>query len=282
MKKIEVNGVTLAYEELGSGEDVVIASQNHFSPNYYARLLAQPPYHYHVYLLVMRGYGESTHVLSREPQDFTKLWSTDVIAFAEALGIKKFFYTGHSHGNYPGWYMCFHKPEVLRGFVSCDGILQFHMPHTGGTPAKAPAFDIASMIGDEEKIRRHVAREDSPTRNPDRLRRRQENQADAFQRWMTMSPEEFLINNENFAVTDAASQEELDEMTRHISVPVLLVNGGMDTLCTMEEVLHVGRLIPGAKLVMYQNLGHSGLHECPEMIAADADLFFRTREHYIP
>ena len=57
MKKIQVNGVTLAYEELGIGDNVVIASQNRFSPNYWARLLAQPPYHYHVYLLVMRGYA---------------------------------------------------------------------------------------------------------------------------------------------------------------------------------------------------------------------------------
>ena len=72
MKKIQVNGVTLAYEELGIGDNVVIASQNRFSPNYWARLLAQPPYHYHVYLLVMRGYGESTHIYSQEPQDFTK------------------------------------------------------------------------------------------------------------------------------------------------------------------------------------------------------------------
>ena len=43
MKKIQVNGVTLAYEELGIGDNVVIASQNRFSPNYRARLLAQPP-----------------------------------------------------------------------------------------------------------------------------------------------------------------------------------------------------------------------------------------------
>ena len=282
MKKISVNGVTLAYEELGSGDDVIIAAQNHFSPNYYARLLAEEPYHYHVYLLVMRGYGESTHIYSQEPQDFTRLWSEDVISFAEALGIRKFFYTGHSHGNYPGWYMCFHRPELLRGFVSCDGILQFHMPHTGGTPAKAPGFDIASMIGNEEEIRKVVSREDSPTQNPQRLERRKQNQADAFRRWMTMEPEEFLINNENFAVTDAKTPEELYQLVKRISVPVLLVNGGMDTVCTMEEVLQIGRMIPGAKLVMYQNMGHSGLHECPEMIAADADLFFRTREHYIP
>lgn len=282
MKKIQVNGVTLAYEELGIGDNVVIASQNRFSPNYWARLLAQPPYHYHVYLLVMRGYGESTHIYSQEPRDFTKLWSEDVIAFAQALGIEKFFYTGHSHGNYPGWYMCFHKPEVLRGFVSCDGILQFHIPHTGGTSSKAPGFDIASMVGDMEKIRRHVYKVDSPTQNPDRLRRRKENQEDSIDRWMTMKPEEFLINNENFAVTDATSPEELDKLVRNIHVPVLLINGMMDPISTMEEVMHVAGLIPGAKLVAYQNMGHSGLNECPDIIAADADLFFRTREHYIP
>ena len=45
-----------------------------------------------------------------------------------------------------------------------------------------------------------------------------------------MQPEEFLINNENFAVTDAASEDELYELVSHIAVPVLLINGGIDCL----------------------------------------------------
>lgn len=281
MKRIQVNGATLAYEEYGTGDKYLIASQNHFSANHYAKALAFPPYDYHVLFLVMRGYGESDHIYDQEPRDYTKIWSEDVIAFAQAMGIDKFYYTGHSHGNYPGWYMCFHCPDVLLGFASCDGILQFHMPHTGGTPAKAPSFDIKSMLGDEEQIRKKVFASDSPTQNPRRLDLRKQNQEDSLNRWLSMQPEEFLINNENFAVTDAATEEELDELTSHISVPVLLINGGMDAVSTMEEVLKVSRLIPGAKMVMYQNLGHSGLYEIPEMIAADIDLFFKTHEDFI-
>lgn len=172
MKKIKVNDVELAYEEFGTGTDYLIASQTHFSPGYYARLLAEPPYHYHVFLLTMRGYGKSTHIHTQEPRDYTKLWSEDVIAFAGAMGIDRFFYTGHSHGNYPGWYICFHRPELLRGFISCDGILQFHMPHTGGTPERDPHVKIEELIGNEEGIRKRVNREDVPTTNPLRLERR--------------------------------------------------------------------------------------------------------------
>ena len=282
MKKIEVNGAVLAYEEYGAGPDCVIASQNHFSVNHYAKALARPPYHYHVFLLVMRGYGESEHIHDPRPRDYTKIWSEDVAAFAQALGIRRFFYTGHSHGNYPGWYLCFHRPELLRGFASCDGILQFHVPHTGGAPEKAPGFEIRDLLGDEAAIRRLAAREDSPTQDPRRLARRRENQADALARWQGMAPEEFLINNENFAVTDDASQAELDERTRRIAVPVLLVNGGMDAVCPIEEAVRVAKLIPGAKLILYQNMGHSGLYECPEWIAADLDLFFRTHDGTVP
>ena len=32
---------------------------------------------------------------------------------------------------------------------------------------------------------------------------------------------------------------------------------------------------------MYQNIGHGGLYEIPEQIAADIDLFVRSRENYI-
>ena len=37
---------------------------------------------------------------------------------ADAMGIDKFFYTGHSHGAGIGWHLCMNHPERLRGFFA--------------------------------------------------------------------------------------------------------------------------------------------------------------------
>lgn len=48
-------------------------------------LLGKAPYDYHVFLIYMRGYGESDHIFDDKPHDYTKIWGEDVIAFAEKM-----------------------------------------------------------------------------------------------------------------------------------------------------------------------------------------------------
>lgn len=65
IKTIQVNGTTLAYQEFGQGDKYLLSMQNFFLTDCHASLLGQPPYDYHVFLVYMRGYGQSEHIFDR-------------------------------------------------------------------------------------------------------------------------------------------------------------------------------------------------------------------------
>ena len=97
IKTIDVNGVTLAYREYGSGDKYLLSTQNFFFKDSHMALLGQEPYDYHCFEVYMRGYGESSHIFDQERRDYAKIWGEDLIAFAKAMGIESFYYTGTSH-----------------------------------------------------------------------------------------------------------------------------------------------------------------------------------------
>ena len=181
MKTLEINGVTLAYEEYGSGNRYLISSQNFFFRDCHMALLGREPYHYHVFLIYTRGYGASTHIFDPTPRDYTTIWGKDVAAFAEAMGINSFYYTGISHGNWAGWYLALNRPELLRGFACGNGIAQFRDPDARTPVPPRPELDLDRVVGNREALEKMAWMENWPTNNPDRLRRRAGNHKEHLQ-----------------------------------------------------------------------------------------------------
>lgn len=77
---------------------------------------------------------------------------------------------------------------------------------------------------------------------------------------------------------DAKTREEFCETMAKISVPVLFLHGMLDPLAKIEDVVRLSQAIPGSQIKAYQNLGHGGGDECPEIFARDCDRFFRDTE----
>jgi len=276
-KKIIINGITLAYREYGSGDKVLLSAQNFFFEDCHMALLGQPPYDYHVFLIYTRGYGDSEHIFQEIPDNYAKIWGEDVIAFAQAMGIERFYYSGVSHGNWAGWYIAFFRPELLRGFVCCDGIAQYREPNRNAAPGYG-RLPVDEIVGNREALAKMAWIERWPTENPGRLKRRKENQEAHLEILMNRKREEFFVMNNDMSACGAASQEELDDRLRKIPVPVMLINGGKDEAARPEAVLHTALLIPGARMLLYQHLGHGGPDECPEMVARDCHRFFLDSE----
>lgn len=281
MKTINVNGVTLAYKEYGSGDKYLISTQNFFFEDCHMALLGQEPYDYHVFLIYMRGYGESTHIFETEPKNYTKIWGEDVIAFAEAMGIDSFYYSGISHGNWAGWYISFNRPELLRGFVCCDGIAQFRQPGNRNPVPPRPELDLDAIVGNREALAKMAWMEHWPTNNPERLARRAANYEEHLEILINRKKEEFTVRNNDMSACEAQTEEEFYKKIAAISVPLLLINGVLDPLAKVEDALKIAKLVPGARMLTYQHLGHGGPDECPEMIARDCDRFFRDVEDYV-
>jgi len=275
MPKIQVNGTTLHYEEYGSGDNVLISTQNFFFSGCHMELLSKPPYNYHVYLITMRGYGESEHVYDQPVRNWVPIWGEDVLAFAEALGIERFYYSGISHGNWAGWYIALHRPEVLRGFAAVNGIIQFTPPNAGKVFPPMQEVDWDSIVGDREALSKLAWNTSYPTSNERRLARREHCRKEHLEILVKRRKEEFLMRNTSMSCCDAESEEEMFRRLSNISIPVLILNGIRDNLSTPEQALRVAKVIPGAKLVMYEDFEHAGADECPEAVALECDRFFR-------
>ena len=278
MKTLEINGVTLAYEEYGSGNRYLISSQNFFFRDCHMALLGREPYHYHVFLIYTRGYGASTHIFDPTPRDYTTIWGKDVAAFAEAMGINSFYYTGISHGNWAGWYLALNRPELLRGFACGNGIAQFRGPDARTPVPPRPELDLDRVVGNREALEKMAWMENWPTNNPDRLRRRAGNHKEHLQILLNRKREEFTVRNTNMSCCDAKTREEFYETMAKIDVPVLFLHGMLDPLAKIEDVVRLSQAIPGSQIKAYQNLGHGGGDECPEIFARDCDRFFRDTE----
>ena len=278
MKTLEINGVTLAYEEYGSGNRYLISSQNFFFRDCHMALLGREPYHYHVFLIYTRGYGVSTHIFDPTPRDYTTIWGKDVAAFAEAMGINSFYYTGISHGNWAGWYLALNRPELLRGFACGNGIAQFRGPDARTPVPPRPELDLDRVVGNREALEKMAWMENWPTNNPDRLRRRAGNHKEHLQILLNRKKEEFTVRNTNMSCCDAKTREEFYETMAKIDVPVVFLHGMLDPLAKIEDVVRLSQAIPGSQIKAYQNLGHGGGDECPEIFARDCDRFFRDTE----
>ncbi len=279
IKTVKVNGVTLAYREYGSGDRYLLSTQNFFFKDSHMALLGQPPYDYHCFLIYMRGYGESEHIFDETLRDYAEVWGEDLIAFADVMGIKSFYYTGISHGNWAAWYTAFHRPELIRAYVCCDGIVQYHEERDLPAPLKKMRDRAEEYVGNKELLSRTAWIEKWPTENPERLRRRQANFEEHLDILMHRKKEEFALPMlGDMTGCHAKSQEELLERLREINFPVLIWEGGLDPLATPEAALEVAKAIPGAQYLMYQHLGHGGADEMPELTARDCDRFFKDVE----
>ena len=282
IKKLELEDVTLAYKEFGSGDRYLISTQNFFLSGCPGELLGNAPYDYHVFLIYMRGYGESTHIFDETPKDYTKIWGEDVIHFAEAMGIKSFYYTGISHGNWAGWYIAFHRPELLRGFVCVDGICQYRDKEEMEARMRSLApFDVDAVVGNEEVLEKMAWMENWPTDDPRRLAKRAANHAEHLQILMGRKREEFLVHNNNMSGCEVNSEAELYEKLAKLNFPLMIWNGALDPLAKVEDCLRIAVTVPGARLLTYAELGHGGADECPWLAARDIDRFFRDTEDRI-
>ena len=282
MKSICINGVSLAYEEYGTGDKYLLSTQNFFFRNCHMALLGQPPYDYHCYLIYTRGYAGSQHIFDPEPQDYTKIWGEDVVAFAKTMGISNFFYSGISHGNWAGWYIAFHYPELLRGFVCCDGICQYKSEKTGNMPQiQRNWMDIENTVGNRDALEKIAWQETWPTQNTGRLKRRAENHQEHLNILLDRKKEEFTVRNNNMTACDASSEEDFYNKLSQLHFPLMLLNGVLDPLSRVEDALKIAKVVPGCQLLTIQHWGHGGPDECPEITARICDRFFKDTENEI-
>ena len=109
-------GITLYYEERGSGNRHIISARSRLEhAASYTGILAGMGYH--VIEIQLRGYGKSTHISKDYGSGWYDIWADDVAKASGLLGVGQFVYTGVSHGAGVGWHLIRRHPEKLLAFA---------------------------------------------------------------------------------------------------------------------------------------------------------------------
>lgn len=257
MPKIEVaDGISLFYEDLGSGDKYVLSLMMDFPPKNTIRELAK--HGYHVLLITNRGIGKSTHVFENYGAEWFNIFADDVVAVADRLGIDKFVYAGCSHGAGTGWHIALRHPERLIAFIDMVG-----GPHN----IDEGIWSYRTM-GDKAPQRKPM---DPPTyEDPAVARRDAKNAAYRAQLMAEQTPEEKALDYKR-PLIGLGTEAKVCEALRTIQTPTLMLGGIEDPISRPDLMIRTAECLPHGKLVMYSGFGHSGpfgqlIEECTEEI----------------
>src|SRR5690349_11331078 len=110
MPKINVNGITVNYEQQGTGEPLILIPYLAADNACYAFQVAEYAKHFTCIALDLRGTGESD-----KPEGIwsTELFADDIAAFMQAAGIAKAHITGLSLGAACGMWLAAKYPDKV-------------------------------------------------------------------------------------------------------------------------------------------------------------------------
>jgi rifampin ADP-ribosylating transferase len=245
------DGLELPHVEHGARDGVPVVLLHAWldSSRYFEPLIAELPDRIRVFVFDQRGHGDA----SRPAHGYgVRDFADDVGAFMDALGLEAAVLAGASSGGYVAQRFAVDNPARVLGLALLGS------PRTLRGPRPAFADVVATL---EDPIDPAFVRElnEGLTARP--------------------IPETVMttICEENLKVParvwrDAfegllAAEPPLD--SGHISAPTLIVWGARDTILPRVDQEQMAAEIPGARLVIYDDVGHAPAVEAPERVASE-------------
>ena len=214
------------------------------------------PARYRAFALDQRGFGDSERPAGGYALD---QFAADAVAFLDAVGVARATVVGHSFGSFVARRMAETRPARVARLVL-----------------------IGSAVAPANEVMREVQRAVRPLTDP---------LPEAFVREFQAStihvpvPDAFFqgVVGESLKAPARVWRNALDGLLAaddaahlgRIAAPTLILWGERDALFSREEQAPLAAAIPGARLTVYPETGHSLQWERPERVAADLDAFLR-------
>lgn len=274
----KLKDTTLYYEEYGSGSRVILAAVQMFDPHRKGWPYDLAEEGFHVYVIQIRGYGQSEHVFEDYGEKWYDIWAGDVAEFADEKGIDRFLYTGASDGGGIGWHLCLRYPERLVGFAGLAA-----GPHSRSIGATSPSrkhdIDSAGSHTAVEQLARyrrqtvlHFA--DCFPDDPELKREFEEKAELVYRQKLEMAPEELKIQP-GIPLPWLKTDDEVLAALSTIRFPVLLINGMQDAMLPMRRAILPMGAIGKAKAVFYQEANHQLYYGRREDVRREVSMFAR-------
>jgi 3-oxoadipate enol-lactonase len=240
MSTAAINGITVGYDDEGTGEDVLVLVHGHpfdrsmWRPQVdHARTLG-----WRVIVADLRGYGESTVVPGVTP---LSVFARDVAALADHLGVERFVLGGLSMGGQIVLECVRQFPDRVRGLVLADTFAQAETPD--GRKRRNDMADRLlreGMAGYAEEVRWQMV----APRNPE--------VAEFVSRMMLAAPPEGAAA----ALRGRAERPDYTPVLAEITVPTLVVVGADDEFTPVADAEYLHDRIPGSTLVVVDGAAH--------------------------
>jgi pimeloyl-ACP methyl ester carboxylesterase len=239
--KAAVNGITIGYDDEGTGDDVLVLVHGH--P--FDRSMWRPQVEHfssagrRVIAADLRGYGESTVVPGVTP---LSVFASDIAALLTHLGVEKFVLGGLSMGGQIVMECARQFPGRLRGLILADTFAQAETPQgRENRNAMADRLLREGMSGyATEVLWKMVARHNAGA------------VSEHVSRMMHNAPAEGAAA----ALRGRAERPDYTGLLGTITVPTLVVVGSDDEFTPVPDAQYMHERVPGSELVVVDGAAH--------------------------
>lgn len=242
------NGLTIAYDEVGSGNPFVLLHGFPHNRSLWAPQTSALVEHGRCIAPDLRGFGDS----GREGPYSMDQYADDVIGLLEVLGVESAVIGGLSMGGYVTLAVWRKRPDLVRGLVLADTKAGADSPEArrkrlelialaraNGVAAVASA-QITGMVGATTRAQNGGL-------------------VDGLHQMLAAAPLEGVVG----ALQAMMDREDSTDLLRTIDVPTLIIVGAEDTLTPVKEAraMHAG--VAGSRLEVIPGAGHVSNLEKP-------------------
>jgi pimeloyl-ACP methyl ester carboxylesterase len=267
MPQVQVNNTTLFYQEIGSGEPLLLIAGFACDHTIWGEVAVQLSSHYRVISMDNRGTGQST---GADRAVTIRQMADDAAGLLAALGLSEVHIAGHSMGGLIAQELALSQPKLVHSLSLVSSCAQ--------TDARGRAvLDLwgeLPMLVDPVTMTRILL--------PWMYTSGFYSRPGAIDKLMSLimahpyPPSADAIYGQSRAISSCTTIDRLGQIT----CPTLVLAGSDDILLPVGSSKILARGITGAELVILEKTGHVLLIETPEAVAK-AMLEFLKRIHWV-
>jgi pimeloyl-ACP methyl ester carboxylesterase len=262
------DGLTIAAQEWGNpnGPEIIFIhgfSQSHLS---WIKQVTNSDLakEFHMVTYDLRGHGNSDKPFEPEKYKTGKYWADELQAVMDATGLKRPVVVGWSYGGrIMADYLTTHGSAKLAGLNYVDagqkGDPAFVGPNLKNQPAMMSEDLSANIAATRDFL--HGCFSIQPTQD----------EYEAMLAFNMMVPPKVRLALGNRPL-------QVDDMLRGLKLPVLVTHGAEDKNSKLIAAEYTAKTIPGAKLSVYQGVGHSPFFEAASRFNAELAEFVRNAQ----
>lgn len=255
MLKINVNGISLAYERRGLGEALVLIHGYPLDHTIWEETASELECNFDLILPDLRGFGKSE--LGQEGCSMSD-YASDIAGLLDHLHVKQAYLAGHSMGGYVSLAFAKAFPNRIKGLalVSSQALADAPEKHTSRL-TEADGILANGVSGVAEGMSSKL------TGNPDLQRELKD--------LILHQPAAALA----CALRAMAFREDMTSFLQATKSPVLLVHGLQDALIPIDRARQVQNLVKNTILTEIEGAGHMPMMEFPKKTAQALEKFIK-------